>query len=590
MIQHVEKWKSLPDFSYPKIRSSLSYELELLERKEPDYDNHQTFFGNLPSDGYICLCNRHEYIKILGPKEFFETVDKRRYTFILMPRSYINLLWKGFSYTFKENITRDSNLGAREYNHYVVINAPRKIVIRSGSEWHTVFVLEVEGEVNKFSTDPESLVTEYMEKLRSVAGIEPNPISISATGRDFLYGFHSATKDYDNIRREFALARRMYETDRRGLELFYNGCKRPVMATAITGDTEPQWNRDQRTAYLLALLHAPTMDLYQTVLDSTPTFVPEANHAAYLVEYVMPPNWPFAPNLFRAGDDTLGYGTYSPTGGPQVAVIGQKRAELWKMLGIPFKIHEARKVLPAGGISYPWYERCLLLLLITTNPEIKKKLPHINLKKVYYAPLGSLLHVREYRDENGNDKWLPMNIFNPILMLWIYEWTSISTWLDAVKHPAYAQTALRIDATSIQNYIGYRPPEEPFRHEKPYPTPMFFANPREKDKDTRGGPTPYRDAVRRAADKGEARVIIEKSVIGSIKMLIEGVISEEQVGKHVTIKTLLSLYEPPRIPVEKEIILPSDLIDDQIRWRDPDVGMCDGLEAQRLEVMPNEED
>lgn len=566
-MQYVEKRKELPkDLVIPPTRTKESLEKESLEKGPPDYTDRACYHGRLVSSGWIFL-DGSEGTKIISkPEDLFPIIEKHRHTFVLMPLNQVSILWKGFPSNFQEQITNDPNLWATVGSWGIYRPSPRKFIFRRGNNWHTLWIPDTKTTV---AEDPDQNIRKFFQ-LGNLA-LEPNPSGVSSIGRDFLFG-PGGPGNFNAIREEFFYPKILASNNFTILEDFFSACKRPAMVCGTLGITPPAWNEDMRKAFLQGLIHAPTMSPLNTIVDETPVFSPEASHAVYTIEIVVPPEWKFTPNLLRLEDIMGDYGVFCPTGGPQIQQIGQLRLRQYNNLGIPFKVLRAWKLLPINGPTYPWITRGNFLSMIVDQIK-KKESPIIEAGLLYQAALGSLLTHYEYHDKEGGNHNTTLGVFNPILTLYIYEWVFIHNWLQMIKHPEYAQVALRIDATTLLDYIGYKPDGNGlYRTDSPMSRPMFFANPRQKDKDIIGSAAPYLSAVREAANKGEKEVIMKTSVIGTLDMLLEGLIEPQQYGKRVTLKQKLSLGGETRIPKDKkykEIITPSDLLNDQIELMDP---------------------
>lgn len=574
-MQYVEQRKKLPPrLKIPYKRSEKSLE----EGKELDLGDRVSYFGSLSTSGNLRVYNRSEDIEIKGPKEFFYLFTKHRHSILHMPRELISILWKGFSETFQIGIVEFPELGVNEYGYTITTRAPSKINIHGAGGWHTVWIYQGKN-ISPLEADPETFTDEFLIDLPRLTSIQPSLISYAQTGRTFLFGLGGS--DYEEIRLEFSRSRKLGREDPKTLEDFYSACKRAVMACKKLGTIPPSWSEDMVKAYLEAASRAPTMNPFLTYVDRSPEFDPYANYAVYLAEVTMPTLWPFAPHTFRAGDDSEGYGIYSPTGGPQVCLVGQRRASLWSELKIPFKVHKAYKIIPlsdkyAYGELEPFRERASMLSYIIDN--FQSRLPHINFKAFYYAPVGSLLTTYTSLESNGDENFNALDVFNPILELFIYEWVGNKTWARLLTHPPAHHQALRIDASTVEDYKGYKSDGSRLFLPKPdYPAEMFFANPRQKDKDTVKSPH-YRTIVRRAADKGEDRAYEVKEVIGTLKMVHQGLISLKDYGKVVRVKNLLSLDGENRVPEDGKKILPKHLVDDQVNLVDPSIEQVARLE------------
>jgi len=563
-MQHIEHQRELPkELKIPNMRTKYSLEEEKIFKDLPDYSDRESYNGRLSSSGYLWLEGSDISQVIEKPEHLFAIIEKHRHTILIMPMNRVSILWKGFSDSFKEKIAKDPNLWASEDSWIIRRVSYRQYLFRKGNKWHNLWILDVK---TKNTKDPNKLTGEYF-RLDKI-GLTPNLNGMPATGRDFLFGPDSP--GYESIREEFQWIRRL---DPELVEKIYSACKRPAMVCKTLGRTPPAYNEDMRKAFLQGLIHAPTMNPYLTIPDHTPTFDPDANHGRYLIEITFPPIWTFTPNLFRAGDPFGDYGVICPTGGPQIQEVGQLRMKLYDHLRIPFKVLEAFKLLPnTGGPVYPWKTRGGFLELIIET--IKKKFPDIEANLLYQAAIGSLLTHYEYHNKVGDNKVSTLNVFNPLLELFIYEWVFINNWLRMDKNPNHNQLALRIDACSVLDHKGFNPDTSGlYRLETPYPTEMFFANPRQKDKSIKVK-APYYDAVKEAADNGNKEVVMRESVVGTLEMLLEGLIDKDGYGRHVTLKSKLSLSGETRIPSNKkykEEILPKDLVDSQIELVDPNL-------------------
>jgi len=567
-MQYVEKDKELPSgLIVPRLRTKESLDAEYEQKGPPDYSDRACYHGRLISKGWIYLDGSEGHEVIDTPEKFLKILSKHRHTFLLLPLGQVSILWKSFPSHFQEQITRDPNLWATYGPWGICRPSPRKYLFRRGRSWHTVWILDTK---TTPSEDPDFNVRRFLslEKL----GLTPNPSGISAMGRDFLFG-PGGPGDFNAIREEFLYIRNLSISRPSFLEEFHSACKRPTMVCGVLGEIPPAWNEDMRKAFLQGLIHAPSMSPLNNIVDETPTFDPDASHAVYTVEVTIPPEWKFTPNLFRSKDTMGDYGVFSPTGGPQVQHVGQLRLKLYSELKIPFRVHKAWKLIPiTGGPVYPWVIRGNFLATIV-NQIKKTSKPIIEAALLYQAALGSLLTVYEYHDKEGKNHHTTLNVFNPLLTLYIYEWVFINNWLQIIKHPDFSQIAMRIDATTILDHPGYKHDERGlYRPDNILPRPMFFANPRQKDKDTIGSAAPYLSAVREAASKGEKEVILKTPIVGTLDMLLEGLIDYDQYGKWTTLKEKLSLGGETRLPRDKKYqptILPSDLIDNQIELVDP---------------------
>ena len=562
-MDFIEYERELPDsLEVPFMRTKESLKEE--EEDHPkDFSDRACYIGGV-SAGFISLQDGLNLVKIDFPEALFKIMGSHRHIFLLLSLGQIDILWKGFSSAFQESIITDPNLWAKEYPWGVRRESPRKYSFVKGGKWHTLWFPQVE---YKLTSDPSKIVDEYL-RLETI-GLSPEFDGIASIGRSFLFG-PKGPSSYKSIQEEFYYSRTLVKKDKKTLQNLFNTCKRPPMACASLGNIPPSWNEDMRKAWNTALAHSPTASPYKTVLDESSTYNPEANHASYKVKVALPREWKFSPSLFRYDGKEGDYGVISPTGGPLIIRIGQNLAKLWTYLGIPFQVLTAWKLLPAGGVDYPFALRCAMLAHYIETYQ--KDFPHINLKLTYQAGISSFLTMYEFHNNLGEDKAKSLIVFNPIHQLFVYEWVFCNNWMRMMKHPEKTQQALRIDANTFMDYPGFiKEDDEIFKLDNSFPAPMFFPNAREKDKNLLKE-AKYKNAVKEAADKGQDKVVLRKAMIGTLTMVLSKLIPLEEYGKDVYIDQIISLGGETREPIEekyKKRILPKDLIDNQIYLQDP---------------------
>jgi len=559
--------RDLPkDLEVPYMRSKDSLKEDDIEHPD-DFSNRGCYSGGV-SGGYITLFDSQSLTKIDKPEKLFKIIEAHRHTFVIMSLKDFSILWKSFSEALQESITLDPNLWSKEDSWRIRRESPRKYSFVKGTKWYTLWILQVESSITE---DAEKIVQEYLD-LETV-GLTPDPKGVSSIGRNFLFG-PEGPGSYEEIREEFYYSRVLNKDNPEILKDIYNACKRPPMACRYLGETSPGWNKDMVKAWNTALMHSPTASPYNTSLDTTPTFDPDANHAVYLVKATLPQEWVFSPSLFRYGEEEGDYGVYSPTGGVQVIRIGQQLARLWTSLNIPFKVVKAWKLLPAGGLTYPFSLRCSMLEKFIL--DYQDQFPHINMKLFYQAGISSLLTLYSYHSQDGEDKSRTLVMFNPLHQLFVYEWVFCNNWLQLLKHPKDTHQALRIDATTFLDYPEFKQEGKDnfYRLDNSFPVPMFFPNPRQKDKNLLRE-AKYKIAVQEAASKGEEKVIMTSPTLGTLQMVIDKLIPLEKYGKDVYIKQVVNLGGETRMPKELRFrakILPKDILSSPIELIDPHLG------------------
>jgi len=556
-----------------------------LSRKEvPDYGDRDTYYGLLTPEGFIKLVNKTEDITIGGPKAFIKAFTKRRHTFIVMSASHMSLLFRGFSDEQKQDLHIYPNLGTgvEGYKIYRSFDLARKISIRGragidGNKWWSMIIFTLPERQLSLSVDPEGVVKEFLELMPKKTGIQPSGVSLAATWREFLFG----ETIEDGIHEQFQVVRDMNVRNHDTLESYYNSCKRPIMSSSVIGPIGSSRAEDMKRAYLTALFNAPSKSKWDVYHNDEPYYDPDAFYANYYVRVTVPPAFKFTPNNFRAGDDFLGYGTYACTGGPQLQSIGQLRARQWTLLGIPFEVLRAHKILPAGGTRFPWKTR--VNMVTTVLDGVQKEFKYLNFQEVYYKALGSLLHIHDEYSPSKGITTKAFSCFDPILMNWIYEFVDIQNWQRLQTNPAYTQIALSIDANTVLDHPDWKPdPTGMFREKgEEGATERFFPNPRNKDANTLIA-SPNWAAVKEAARRGEKTAQSEATVVVTWAMIAAGKAKPEDEGKRMPIARYINTGGENRLTKDgRAIVQPKDIAEDQLEIHDPSVEELAAMEEVR---------